>query len=395
MQGVSTPSLPLVPTTEELAIRESLRKICATLGPRYGRECHEKNQPTTALWEALAEGGFVGVNVPEDWGGGGLGMHGLQIVAEEVAAASGVASLMLVVSSAIAGSVLSIHGSDAQKNKWLRGIAAGTTRLAFAITEPDAGTNSHNLTTELRAEGDRYLLRGQKVFISGIEHAHAVLVVARSRKADGQLGKPTLCIVDVDSPGFTRSAIPMPYVGPEAQWTLHFDDVELAADRIVGGVEAGLAAVFDGLNPERIVVAALCNGLARRALDKATSYANERVVWKTPIGAHQGVAHPLAKAKIELELARLMTQKAAALFDSRAAGAAVGEAANMAKYAAAEAAGHCVDAAIQTHGGNGMTIEYGVSDLWWPVRAMRVAPVSAEMILNHVAQHTLGLPKSY
>jgi alkylation response protein AidB-like acyl-CoA dehydrogenase len=388
-------SLPLLPTSEELAIRKSLRTLCAAFDQRYPRECHDKNEPASGLWDALAKGGFVGINMPEKWGGGGLGMQGLQIVAEEVAAASGMGSLMLVVSSAIAGSVLAIHGTDEQKERWLRGIAAGTTRLAFAITEPDAGTNSHNLSTELRAHGDHYALRGQKVFISGIEHAHAVLVVARFRSAAGELGKPTLCVVDVDARGFTRSPIAMQYLGPERQWTLHFDDVEITKDRIVGGVGSGLAVVFDGLNPERIVIAALCSGLARRALDKAAAYAKERVVWNTPIGAHQAVAHPLAKAKIELELARLMTQKAAALFDARGPAPLVGEAANMAKYAAAEAAVHCVDAAIQTHGGNGPTIEYGVSDLWWPVRTMRIAPVSAEMILNHVAQHTLGLPKSY
>ena len=165
--------------------------------------------------------------------------------------------------------------------------------------------------------------------------------------------------------------------------------------RAMGALRPDAAAYLDGLNPERIVIAALCNGLARRALDKAAAYANERKVWSAPIGAHQAVAHPLAKAKIELELARLMTQKAAALFDARGPAALVGESANMAKYAAAEAAGHCVDAAIQAHGGNGLAVEYGVSDLWWPVRAMRIAPVSAEMILNHISQHSLGLPKSY
>ncbi len=395
MNEPATASLPLLPTNEDLAIRRSIEKLCAPFDQRYLRACYEKNEPASEMWDALAKGGFAGINIPEAWGGGGLGMLGMQIVAEEVAAATGMGPLMLVVSSSIAGSVLTIHGTDAQKERWLRGIAAGTTRLAFAITEPDAGTNSHNITTELRADGDRFLLRGQKVFISGVEHAHAVLVVARFRNEAGALGKPTLCIVDTDARGFSKSVIPMPYLGPEKQWTLHFDDVEVTADRIVGGIESGLAVVFDGLNPERIVIAALSNGLARRALDKASTYARERVVWKTPIGAHQAVAHPLAKAKIELELARLMTQKAAALFDARGPAPAVGEAANIAKYAAAEAAGHCVDAAIQAHGGNGVTLEYGVSDMWWPVRTMRIAPVSAEMILNHVAQHSLGLPKSY
>jgi hypothetical protein len=323
-------------------------------------------------------------------------MRGLQVVGEEMAA-SGNGSLMLVVSCAIAGTVLDLHGTHAQKQRWLRPIAAGTHRMAFAITEPDAGTNSHNLRTEIRRDpdSDGYVLRGQKTFISGVEDANGVLVVARFRGEDGELGKPTLCIVDVSAPGLTRDHIRMPYMGPDLQWTLYFDDVHLPTENLLGNEGAGLSVVFDGLNPERIAVAALCNGYARRALEKATAYAQERVVWKTPIGAHQGIAHPLAEAKIELELARLMTQKAATLMDARASTSVTGEACNMAKYAAARAATRAVDAAIQTHGGNGLTIEYGISDLWWVVRTMRTAPVSEQMVLNHIAQHSLGLPKSY
>jgi alkylation response protein AidB-like acyl-CoA dehydrogenase len=387
-----TATLPLVPDADELAIREAVRGIVTSFGPRYSRECHARGEPPQELWDALAEKGFVGANVPVEWGGGGLGMTGLAIVGEEVSAAGG-ATLMLVVSSAIAGSVLARHGNEAQKERWLRGVAAGTIRMAFAITEPDAGTNSHNLRTELRRDGDGYKLYGQKTFISGVEDAHAILVISRLRGDDGQLGLPCLSIIDVDAPGFTRDVIPMPYIGPDKQWTLFFDGVPVAADRLIGGEQGGLGAVFDGLNPERIIAAALACGTARRALDRASEYAKERAVWGAPIGSHQAVAHPLAKAKIELELARLMTQKAAALFDAGVPGA--GEASNIAKYAAAEAANHAVDAAIQTHGGNGFTLEYGISDMWWPTRLMRTAPVSAEMILNYVAQHSLGLPRSY
>ncbi|HYF28640.1 MAG TPA: acyl-CoA dehydrogenase family protein [Baekduia sp.] len=386
------PVLALVATDDELAIRESVRGICARFGERYPRACHERGEPPTELWNALAEKGYVGANIPVEYGGGGLGMQGLITVAEEVTAA-GQHLLMLVVSSAIAGSVLARHGTPEQRDRWLRGIAAGTTKLAFAITEPDAGTNSHQLRTELRRDGDRYLLRGQKVFISAVEDADAVLVIARFRGADGELAQPCLCIVDVDATGFSREAIPMPFIGPDQQWTLFFEDVVVEPDRLIGGEQGGLAAVFDGLNPERAIGAALACGGGRHALDKAAAYARERVVWRTPIGAHQGIAHPLAKAKIELELAWLMTQKAAALIDAGAPGA--GEAANMAKYAAAEAAVHCVDTAIQTHGGNGLTLEYGISDHWWSARLARIAPVSAEMVLNYVAQHSLGLPKSY
>ena len=390
----SAPTLALVPSAEEQAIRESVRGICLGFGEDYPRRCQEAGLPPTELWEALSAGGFTGINIPTEWGGGGMGMAGLTLVAEEIAAANGMTTLMLVVSPAIAGTILALHGAPEQRERWLRGIAAGTTKLAFAITEPDAGTNSHNLRTEVRRDGGRYLLTGQKTYISGVEDADAVLVVARFRRPDGELGKPTLCIVDVDAPGFTRDPIKLPYLGPDRQWTLFFDDVEVEPERIVGGEEGGLPVTFDGLNPERVIAAAGANGLSRRALEKSCAYANERVVWSTPIGAHQAIAHPLARGKIELELARLMTRKAAALIDARA-GALAGEASNMAKFAAGEAACHCVDAAIQTHGGNGVAIEYGISDLWWMARLLRIAPVSEQMILNHVAQHALGLPRSY
>ena len=185
----------------------------------------------------------------------------------------------------------------------------------------------------------------------------------------------------------------MPHIGPDHQWQLFFEDVEVEADRLVGGTTGGLGAIFDGLNPERIMGAATSNGIGRLALHKASEYARERSVWNAPIGSHQGVAHPLAEAKIELELARLMTGKAAALYDAGAKGA--GEASNMAKYAAAEAAIKCVDQAIQTHGGNGLALEYGLTQMWWGARVGRTAPVSREMVLNYVAEHSLRLPKSY
>jgi alkylation response protein AidB-like acyl-CoA dehydrogenase len=384
--------LPLVPSDEETMLREAVRGVCGGFGREYMRAKIDAGQPALELWDALAAQGYLGVNIPEEYGGGGLGMSALAAVGEE-SASVGCALLLIVVSPAIVGSILAKHGSPEQKDRWLRGIGAGTTKIAFAITEADAGSNSHKLATSLRRDGDRLLLNGQKTFISGVEEADAVLVVARTRQEDGSLGLPSLCIVDVDAPGFTRQLIPMPRMGPDRQWTLYFEDVELTEERLIGGEGGGLGPVFDGLNPERIMGASIATGVARLALDQAASYARERNVWGEPIGAHQGISHPLAQAKIELELARLMTQKAAALYDAGAPGA--GEAANMAKYAAAESAIRCVDQAIQTHGGNGFALEYGLTDLWWGVRLVRTAPVSREMILNYVAEHSLGLPKSY
>jgi alkylation response protein AidB-like acyl-CoA dehydrogenase len=387
-------SLPAVPSDEEVEIRNAVRGICESVGgPAYHRRIVEADESPRELWDKLAEKGYLGVNLPERYGGGGLGMHALQAVGEEISAA-GCSLLLIVVSPAIVGSILARHGTERQRSDWLPGIATGTTRVAFAITEPDAGTNSHNLSTAATRDGDTYRVRGTKTYISGVEDAQAILVIARKREADGTLGLPLLMLVDTDASGLSKQLIPVALKASDKQWTLFFDDVEVPAERVIGESEgAGLKAAFDGLNPERIMGAAVANGVGLRALRLASDYANERRVWgDTPIGAHQGLSHPLAKAKIELELARLMTQKAAALYD---AGAPAGEPANMAKYAAAEASIACVDQAIQTHGGNGFALEYGLTDMYWGARLTRTAPVSREMILNYVAEHSLGLPRSY
>ena len=395
MSAATEPSvtLPIVPSDEEVGIRAAVRGICESFGgPAYHRRIVANEEPPTELWNALAAKGYLGVNLPERYGGGGLGMYALQMVGEEISAA-GCSLLLIVVSPAIVGSIIARHGTESQREEWLPGIAAGTIKVAFAITEPDAGTNSHNLSTAATRDGGLYRLRGTKTYLSGVEDADAILVIARKREADGTLGLPLLMLVDTDSPGLDKQFIPVAVKASDKQWTLFFDDVEVPADRVVGESEtAGLNAAFDGLNPERIMGASVSNGVGRRALEIASAYANERVVWKTPIGAHQGLSHPLAQAKIEHELARLMTQKAAALYD---AGAPAGEPANMAKYAAAEAAIKCVDQTIQIHGGNGFALEYGLTDMYWGARLARTAPVSREMILNYVAEHSLGLPRSY
>jgi alkylation response protein AidB-like acyl-CoA dehydrogenase len=301
----------------------------------------------------------------------------------------------VLVSAGISAEVIARFGTDAQKRRWLPGLAT-TAKMVFAITEPDAGSNTHNLATTATRDGDVYRLRGAKTYISGVDEAAAVLVVARTgTDPETGHGRLSLLVVDTDAPGLDRALIPVEILAPEKQFQLFFDDVEVPADRLVGTEGDGLHQVFAGLNPERILSATLCVGIGRYALARAAEYARERRVWGVPIGTHQGVAHPLAIAKVELELARLMTQKAAWLHDHADDPIAAGEAANMAKYAAAEAGLHCLDAAIQTHGGNGMATEYGLADLWGLLRLLRIAPVSREMILNFVAQQSLGLPKSY
>lgn len=380
-----------VETEEQQMLRHQVREI----GRKYGREYYSdkarKGESPDELWQEVARHGFIGVNTPEEYGGGGLGIYELSIVCEELAAA-GCPLLLLLVSPAICATVIARFGTTAQKERWLPGLASGALKMAFAITEPNAGSNSHKLATSATRDGEHWVLSGTKYYISGADDADAILVVARTGGAEDGRGRLSLFIVDGDAPGLEKTLIPMQIPGADRQFTLFFDDVRLGEDRIIGNEGQGLPQIFVGLNPERILGAALANGAALHALEQASRYANEREVWGKPIGAHQGIAHPLAEAKIEVELARLMTMKAAWLFDQ---GKDAGEAANMAKFAAGEAATRAIDTAIQVHGGNGMSEEYGLVSLWGMARTLRIAPVSREMILNFVAQHVLKLPKSY
>lgn len=385
--------LELVPGEEEQLLRAAVGDIAKRYGAAYIRRCRERDEPPTELWDELGAAGFLGVNLPTEHGGGGLGMTGLAMVAEELAHHA-ITLALLVVSPAISGSILVRHGTDEQQRRWLPGLADATTKLAFAVTEADAGSNTHRITTNVaRTDDGTWRLNGQKTFISGVEHSDGILVVARARQPSGELGLPVLLLVDSDAPGLTRQPIPTTVPWAEWQWTLFFDDVEVDDDRLVGGTTGGLAAVFDGLNPERIMAAAGSVGAARLALDRAIEYAKVRTVFDGPIGTHQAIAHPLAECWIEYESARLMTRRACALYD--AGDPRAGEACNMAKFAAADVAVRAADRAIQTHGGNGMTEDYGLTDLWLAARLSQIAPVSREMVLNHVAQHTLGLPRSY
>ncbi|MBQ0867782.1 acyl-CoA dehydrogenase family protein [Streptomyces smyrnaeus] len=385
----------LIETDEQTALRTSV----AALGKRYGREYFAQvvadGTHTDALWEEAAKLGYLGVNLPEAYGGGGSGIAELSIVLEELGAA-GCPLLMLVVSPAICGTVIARFGTQEQKRTWLPGLADGTRKMAFGITEPDAGSNSHRITTTARrdpATGE-WLLTGRKVFISGVDIADATLIVGRTQDARTGKLKPCLFIVPRDAPGFSRNPIDMEIDAPEKQFELVLDEVRLPADALVGEEDAGLLQLFAGLNPERIMTAAFALGMARYAIGRALEYARTRQVWKEAIGAHQAIAHPLAQAHIEVECARLMTQKAARLYDA-GDDVGAGEAANMAKYAAGEACVRAVDQSVHTLGGNGLTREYGLAALITASRVARIAPVSREMILNYVSHQTLGLPKSY
>lgn len=387
-----TTSSIVADTEERAALRAAVAQLVGKYGHDYFMAKAKRHEEPTELWADLGGAGFLGVHLPEEHGGGGGTMTDLAVVIEETSA-QGCPLLMMVISPAICGSIIAAHGSVELKQRWLPGIAAGTLKMAFAITEPDAGSNSHAITTTAHPDGDGWRIAGTKYWTSAIDEADAVLVVTRAAAAGPSGRHPlSLFVVPTDAPGLSFTRIDAALQQPEHQFTVFFDDVPVGPDALIGEEGKGLRQVFAGLNPERITAACISNGIGRYALAKAARYAQERKVWNSPIGAHQGVAHPLAESYIGVQLARLMAYRAAELFD---AGADAAEAANIAKLAAADASLKALDQAMQTHGGNGMALEYGLADLWFVARMLKTAPVSREMVLNFVAQNSLGLPRSY
>jgi alkylation response protein AidB-like acyl-CoA dehydrogenase len=375
-------------TSDHRLIRQSTAAIASRYGHDYYAERARAGGHIAELWADLGQAGLLGVHLPEQYGGGGAGLAELVVVTEELAA-HGLPLLIAVISPAICGSILAAHASADMKAGWLPGLADGTRRMAFALTEPDAGSNSHNVSTTARRTPGGWVITGGKYYISAADECEALLLVARDDSVPRGL---SLFVVPTGASGITLAPIPTALVSPDRQFTVFLDEVQVGEDALIGAAGAGFRQVFAGLNPERILAAALCNGIGRYAIGKAAGYARQRKVWSGPIGAHQGIAHPLAEAHVHVELARLATARAAELFD---AGQDAAEAANIAKLAASDAALAALDQSIQTHGGNGLALEYGLADLWFVTRLMRTAPVSREMVLNYVASHSLGLPQSY
>ena len=373
-------------------LRDSVAKLVGSFGRSYFQDVVKRNVKPVELWNAMGEAGFLGVHISEEYGGGGSGLADYNVIVEE-AAAQGCPMLSLVIGS-ICAPIIQAHCSEDLKKEWLPGLASGKKRMSFAITEPNAGTNTHKVTTTARKNGDGWLLNGTKYWTSGVDEADAIMVVCRSDLVDAQgRHQLSLFIIPANAPGITRTPIETALHVPETSFTMFFDNVELGPECLVGQEGQGLRQVFAGLNPERVCAAAINNGISRFAIEKGAQQAKDRSVWSVPIGAHQGIAHPLAKAYIAVQQARLITARAAALSDAGSPDA--GEIANMAKFAAADASLEALDQAIQIHGGNGLAIEYGLADLWFIARLHKTAPVSREMILNFVSTHSLGLPKSY
>lgn len=374
---------------------------CDKIAQKYNRQywlkhAHAKTFPQE-MWDELADIGYLGMTVPEEYGGAGLGMQELALMQERLAE-HGVGLLYFVVNQGINAPAISRHGTEDQKQRILPGIANGTERACFAITEPNAGTNTFEIETFAKKDGDDYVLNGQKLFISTISQANNVLVVARTVSYKDVGGKEnrkegmSLFIVPTDAPGLTYTPMDTMMLNTDGQYFVFFDNVRIPKENLLGVEGKGLAVLFDGLNPERIMVAAGGVGAGRFALKKGVDYANQRVIFDRPIGAYQGVQHPMAEAKVQLEHAALMHRKAAWLHDN---GLPAGNESNMAKILAADANFAANDAALQAHGGYGFTESMDMLHGFIGSRLGKIAPINKQMGLNYVSQHILGLPKSY
>ena len=344
----------------------------------------------------MAEGGWIGIAIPEEFGGGGRGIAEAAVVLEEVAASGAAMNGASAIHLSIFGmNPVVKHGSEDLRSRMLPRVATGELHVAFGVTEPDAGTDTTAITTRAIRDGDHYVVKGQKVWTSKALESEKVLLLVRTtpledcaRRTDGM----TLLLADLQRPEVDIRPIPKAGRNAVASSEVRYDDLPVpVADRI-GEEGEGFRYLLDGLNPERILVAAEALGIGRVALRRAVAYAKERVVFGRPIGQNQGIAFPLAEAHARLHAAALAVREAAWRYDQ---GLPCGEHANLAKWLAADAGWQAADQAVQTHGGFGYASEYDVERYWREMRVMRIAPVSQEMVMNYVAEHVLGLPRSY
>ena len=383
-------------TDEHQLIRDSVRKLCTGFPDEYWSEKDEAHEFPWDFYNAMADAGFVGIAIPEDYGGSGRGITEASIVLEEVAASgaamNGCSSLHL---SIFGMHPVVKHGSEAMKQRYLPRVVSGDLHVAFGVTEPDAGTDTTSLKTAARRDGDHYLVKGRKVWTTKALDSERVLLLVRTTPQDQAVRRTdglTLLLAELQRPEVTISAIPKTGRNAVASCEVVYDDLPVAVTDRVGEEGKGFRYLLDGLNAERILVASEALGIGRAALRRAVDYANERVVFNRPIGQNQGVSFPLGEARIRLDAAELMIRKASWLLDH---GEPCGAEANMAKWLAADAAFQAADQAMQTHGGFGYAKEYQVERYWREARLMRIAPISQEMILNYVTEHVLELPRSY
>ncbi len=376
-------------------IRESVRRLCADFPGEYWRELDRDRTYPTRFVRTLTQAGFLSVLIPEEYGGSGLGLGAATAVLEEIHR-SGCNGGACHAQMYTMGTILR-HGSPEQKARYLPAIAAGDLRLqAFGVTEPTSGTDTTRIRTFARRQGDRYVVNGQKIWISRAEHSDLMVLLCRTTPRD-EVGKPSdgmsVLIVDMrEAVGNGLTIRPIRTMLNHATTELFFDNLEVPVENLVGQEGRGFKYILDGMNAERILIGSECIGDGRFFIDRASAYAKEREVFGRAIGENQGVQFPIARAYVQLTAASLMVDKAASMFD---AGVPCGTEANMAKMVASEASWYAADMCVQTHGGFGFAEEYDIERKFRETRLYQVAPISTNLILSHVATHALGLPKSF
>ena len=383
-------------TDEHQLIRDAIGKICANFPDEYWARCDSEHEFPWDFYNALAADGWIGIAIPEAYGGSGRGITEASILLEEVAASGAAMNGASAIHLSIFGMHPVVrHGSEEMKQKYLPRVAGGDLHVCFGVTEPDAGTDTTAITTTARRDGDTYIVRGRKVWTTKALDSERVLLLVRT-EAREQVAKRTqgmtLLLAEIQRPEVTIS--PIDKVGRNAVATCEvvYDDLPVHATDRVGEEGMGFRYLLDGLNAERILVASEALGIGRAAMRRAVDYANERNVFGRPIGMNQGVSFPLGEAQMRLDAAELMIRKASWLLDyDRPCGAE----ANMAKWLAADACFLAADQAVQTHGGFGYAREFHVERYWREARLQKIAPISQEMVLNYVTEHVLGLPRSY
>jgi len=376
-------------------IRESVRKLCAQFPGEYWRALDRERAYPTEFVQTLTRDGFLSVLIPEEYGGSGLGLGAATAVLEEVhrSGCNGGASHAQMYTMG----VILRHGSAAQKQEYLPKIATGELRLqAFGVTEPTAGTDTTRISTFARREGDRYFVSGQKIWISRAEHSDLMILLCRTTARE-DAARPTdgmsVLLVDMRTAvGNGLTIRPIRTMLNHATTELFFDNLEVPVANLIGEEGKGFRYILDGMNAERILIAAECIGDGKFFIDRASTYARERQVFGRPIGENQGVQFPIARNHVQLSAAALMVERAAAMFDS---GQPCGTEANMAKMLASEASWAAADTCLQTHGGFGFAEEFDIERKFRETRLYQVAPISTNLILSHVATHVLGMPKSF
>ncbi|WBX86109.1 acyl-CoA dehydrogenase family protein [Sphingosinicella microcystinivorans] len=384
---MSDPSFP--------EIRDAVRRLCADFPGEYWQRHDRARTYPVEFVEALTRAGFLSVLIPEDYGGSGLGLGAATAILEEIhrAGCNGGACHAQMYTM---GTILK-HGSAEQKQRYLPAVASGALRLqAFGVTEPGAGTDTTRIGTFARRDGDRYIVNGQKIWISRAEHSDLMVLLVRTTPREA-VAKPSdgMSVLIVDIREAVKNGLtirPVRTMLNHATTELFFDDVAVPAGNLIGEEGQGFRYILSGMNAERILIASECIGDGRFFIDRAAAYAKQRSVFGRAIGENQGVQFPIARAYVEVAAAAEMVDKAAALFD---AGADCGTEANMAKLLASEASWHAADMCLQTHGGFGFAEEYDIERKFRETRLYQVAPISTNLILSHVATHALGLPKSF